>query len=271
MFPSEWAEWRGGELLNQLDNTPLLLPPAPPSRASPAPSQCDLICLVISGLACSAQLHSKVKLDKGIGASPCKTASPWQLLEWAADWSRVEEEGEEEDGGRGRWRNGVMKDDVPERKADKQLREAPSQEGGQWWRRTLFNVETKFDNNQQHHHSGAAPAWPVTCVCACMYIASTHTFEKKIKRKIPLSPRCWGVHWETTLHFLLNLVKVNFTSLWSFRQVCVFFVLLNSWCLILILGALILLRNESYCNPSTNFSYNVWGSRVNKINEKKQR
>lgn len=27
MFPSEWAEWRGGELLNQLDNTPLLLVP----------------------------------------------------------------------------------------------------------------------------------------------------------------------------------------------------------------------------------------------------
>lgn len=81
-----------------------LLPPFPPlfhpSILSTLPLLCaqprDLICLVISGLACSAQLHSKVKLDKGIGASPCKTASPWQLLEWAADCRRVEEEGREE-------------------------------------------------------------------------------------------------------------------------------------------------------------------------------
>lgn len=79
-------------------------PPSPPlfhpSILSTLPLLCaqprDLICLVISGLACSAQLHSKVKLDKGIGASPCKTASPWQLLEWAADCRRVEEEGREE-------------------------------------------------------------------------------------------------------------------------------------------------------------------------------
>lgn len=92
-------------------------PPSPPlfhpSILSTLPLLCaqprDLICLVISGLACSAQLHSKVKLDKGIGASPCKTASPWQLLEWAADCRRVEEEGREVC----RWEK-----DVPERKAD---------------------------------------------------------------------------------------------------------------------------------------------------------
>lgn len=71
MFPSEWAAGRGGEgsystsLTTRLSSCPPATPP-----------QCDLICLVISGLACSAQLHSKVKLDKGIGASPCKTASP---------------------------------------------------------------------------------------------------------------------------------------------------------------------------------------------------
>lgn len=53
----------------------------------PSPhSQCpDLICLVIWGLARSAQVQSKVKLDKGIGASPCKTVSPWQLADWAED------------------------------------------------------------------------------------------------------------------------------------------------------------------------------------------
>lgn len=92
-------------------------PPSPPlfhpSILSTLPLLCaqprDLICLVISGLACSAQLHSKVKLDKGIGASPCKTASPWQLLEWAADCRRVEEEGREVC----RWEK-----DVPERKAE---------------------------------------------------------------------------------------------------------------------------------------------------------
>lgn len=39
MFPSEWAEWRGGELLKQLDNTPLLLPPAsPPPPSTPPPT-----------------------------------------------------------------------------------------------------------------------------------------------------------------------------------------------------------------------------------------
>lgn len=96
-----------------------LLPPCPPpihpSILSTLPLLCaqprDLICLVISGLACSAQLHSKVKLDKGIGASPCKTTSPWQLREWAADCSREWRRREE----RRRWRG--MKD-VPERKAD---------------------------------------------------------------------------------------------------------------------------------------------------------
>lgn len=41
MFPSEWAEWRGGELLNQLDNTPLVLvspspPPFPPPSLPPS-------------------------------------------------------------------------------------------------------------------------------------------------------------------------------------------------------------------------------------------
>lgn len=182
MFPSEWAEWRGGELLNQLDNTPLVLvsPPPPPfPPPSLPPSQCDLICLVISGLACSAQLHSKVKLDKGIGASPCKTASPWQLLEWAADWSRVwrrrrmrRMEGRRE-GGRGGGRNGVMKDDVPERKADNWLREAPSPEGSQWWRRKLFNVETMFNNN---NNNNTVTQWSCSsltskfhlCVCVCV-------------------------------------------------------------------------------------------------------
>lgn len=56
------------------------LPPCPPpfcpSSISTLPPLCvqprDLICLVISGLACSAQLHSKVKLDECTGASPCK-------------------------------------------------------------------------------------------------------------------------------------------------------------------------------------------------------
>lgn len=51
-------------------------PPFCPSSISTLPPLCaqprDLICLVISGLACSAQLHSKVKLDECTGASPCK-------------------------------------------------------------------------------------------------------------------------------------------------------------------------------------------------------
>ena len=105
----------------QVDNCSLSLPslhPSIPCRIlSTLPLLCaqprDLICLVISGLACSAQLHSKVKLDKGIGASPCKTASPWQLLEWAADCRR-EWRGE---GGQEKVVGGGLKD-VPEREAD---------------------------------------------------------------------------------------------------------------------------------------------------------
>lgn len=87
------------------------LPPIHPSILSTLPLFCtqprDLICLVILELACSAQFHFKVKLDKGIGDSPCKTTSPWQLLEWARQ--RVEE-------GR-RLEVGRVKD-VPERKVD---------------------------------------------------------------------------------------------------------------------------------------------------------
>ena len=124
---------------------PSLHPSIPCSILSTLPLLCaqprDLICLVISGLACSAQLHSKVKLDKGIGVSPCKTASPWQLLEWAADCRR--EWRRREDRRRwGGWRMYLRGRQTPIHFSLFQ-RGVLCQEGSQLRRRKLFKVETK--------------------------------------------------------------------------------------------------------------------------------
>lgn len=139
----------GWQLFPLPPSLPSLHPSIPCSILSTLPLLCaqprDLICLVISGLACSAQLHSKVKLDKGIGASPCKTASPWQLLEWAADcrreWRRREERGGEGGEGGG-WRMYLRGRQTPIHFSLFQ-RGVLCQEGSQLRRRKLFKVETK--------------------------------------------------------------------------------------------------------------------------------
>lgn len=105
----------------QVDSLP---PPQPPPHPPPfcssglsaLPPLCaqprDLICLVISGLACSTQLHSKVKLDECTGASPCKKRL---TLTGAGVGSGLQLSA----GGRGR-RQGVggRGKDVPGRKTD---------------------------------------------------------------------------------------------------------------------------------------------------------
>lgn len=60
---------QSGQRAAQADTPP---PPSPSTLLPLCTQPRDLICLVISGLTCSAQLHSKVKLDEGTGASPCK-------------------------------------------------------------------------------------------------------------------------------------------------------------------------------------------------------
>lgn len=171
----QWTVQPGWQLLPLL---PLSLPPCPPpnhlSILSTLTLLCaqprDLICLVISGLACSAQLHSKVKLDKGIGASPCKTASPWQLLEWAADccreWRRREE--------RRRWRD-----------------EGCTWEGGRHQFTSLFSTGEFCVRKGASYQDGSCLKWRQSTRCYWGPICSTTTCWSTSNLSNQLPMRLW--------------------------------------------------------------------------------